>query len=485
MTEPTQRDVRQEFDGGLRDCRPPRRVVVVGAGLAGLATAYELSRRGSEVTVLEASARAGGRAYTLRAPFADGMQVEAGAMTVTPHCHYLMHYVRELGVGLGQADLLGTDFSYFLGGRFVRPDAESLSTAGLDLNPDERRMDVTEMIERYVRAVWDELDPDIRAPEWAATPLLAPFDDRSVHDILRERGASQAAIDLMEPMFLEMRGGDLRSASALAWLRHESSPHSLSHADPGWAKIEGGTDRLPAAFADRLREQIRYGEPVVRVEQDDRVVRATFVDHGRLQTIEADHLVLTVPFSAIRHVDLTDARLSDEKHEVMRRVRYSSMVRVFLQVRRQCWPGTGASFSTDLPIRWVRDATPRATGPRRILECLMTGWRARATAAMSEEERIEFALAGLERMFPDVREHFEVGTSVAWDREPHVEGAYILPEKGHQRLMPAIRRSEGRVHFAGEHTGFEPNGGSMTFALESAARTVVSLGRVDELARSA
>ncbi|GAA3434789.1 FAD-dependent oxidoreductase [Kutzneria kofuensis] len=65
---------------------------MVGAGLAGLATAYELSRRGCEVTVLEAATGPGGRAYTLRQPFADGMHVEAGAMTITPHCHYVHHY---------------------------------------------------------------------------------------------------------------------------------------------------------------------------------------------------------------------------------------------------------------------------------------------------------------------------------------------------------------------------------------------------------
>ncbi|MFC0437713.1 FAD-dependent oxidoreductase [Kutzneria buriramensis] len=89
MRESTQAPVRRELDEGLPGYIPPRSVVVVGAGLAGLATAYELSRRGCEVTVLEAADRPGGQAYTLRHPFADGMHVEAGAMTITPHCHYV------------------------------------------------------------------------------------------------------------------------------------------------------------------------------------------------------------------------------------------------------------------------------------------------------------------------------------------------------------------------------------------------------------
>ncbi|MFB8030501.1 flavin monoamine oxidase family protein [Streptomyces sp. NPDC056465] len=477
MREPTQTEVRRAFDSGMPGLRPPRSVIVIGAGLAGLAVAHELAARDCEVTVLEADTRPGGRAYTLRAPFADGLHAEAGAMTLTPHCHYAMHYLRELGVETETADLFDTTFSYFARGRFFTPGPEDVAAAGLALHPHEAELGVAGMIKRYVTAVGDSLQPDLGAPDWEATERLAPYDERSVHQVLTDGGASQAAIDLMEPMFLEMRGGDLKTASALSWLRHEASPHSLSNADPRWAKVKGGTDRFPQAFAERLKSRIRYRCPVVRVEQDEERARVTYLDHGSLRTTEAERVVVTVPFSAIRHIDFTDAGLSQAKHDVMRRVTYSSVVRVYLQMRRQFWPQRNASFSTDLPVRWIRDATPQLPGPRKIMECLMTGWRARAVSVMTEEERQNFVLTELEGMLPGAREHFETGTSVCWDERPYAEGAYILPERGHSALMPVIRRPEGRVHFAGDHAGFEPNGGSMTFALESAARTVLELGR--------
>ena len=56
------------------------KVIVVGAGLAGLAAAFELDRAGHQVTVIEAQSRAGGRVHTLRESFADGLFAEAGAM---------------------------------------------------------------------------------------------------------------------------------------------------------------------------------------------------------------------------------------------------------------------------------------------------------------------------------------------------------------------------------------------------------------------
>jgi monoamine oxidase len=211
-------------------------------------------------------------------------------------------------------------------------------------------------------------------------------------------------------------------------------------------------------------------------------VRATFVEGGRLQTLAADRLLMTVPFGAIRRIDFSDARLSQEKLQAMRRLRYMSIMRVFLQMSRKFWDGENVSVGTDLPINWVRDATFSQPGPRKILESWTSGWLARALSAMSEDERIRFVLDEAEQVFPGAREHFEVGAFVDWDREPYTEGGMLLPERGHAELQPVIRRPEGRMHFAGEHAGSEPYGGAMTFAIESAMRAVLEIsGGVREL----
>ena len=78
----------------------PRRVLVLGAGLSGLAAAYELAEAGHEVTVLEARTRAGGRVLTLRDGFADGLYAEAGAIFVPDHHRELMQYLRLFDVPL-------------------------------------------------------------------------------------------------------------------------------------------------------------------------------------------------------------------------------------------------------------------------------------------------------------------------------------------------------------------------------------------------
>ena len=86
--------------GVLTPAARPLRVVVVGAGMAGLAAAYELFRAGHDVTVLEARDRVGGRVLTLRSPFAPGHAAEAGAARIPPEHDLTLGYARHFGLEL-------------------------------------------------------------------------------------------------------------------------------------------------------------------------------------------------------------------------------------------------------------------------------------------------------------------------------------------------------------------------------------------------
>src|SRR5215204_7008808 len=78
----------------------PKKIIIIGAGLAGLSAAYELSEAGHDVTVLEARTRAGGRVLTLRDPFAEGLYAEAGASRIPNHHHFTLKYVELFGLTL-------------------------------------------------------------------------------------------------------------------------------------------------------------------------------------------------------------------------------------------------------------------------------------------------------------------------------------------------------------------------------------------------
>src|SRR4051812_10404124 len=87
-------------DGGLELKGTPKKVVVIGAGVAGLAAAYELREAGHDVTVLEARARPGGRVQTMRDQFSDGLYAEAGAMNVYDTHDWTLKYIKLFGLTL-------------------------------------------------------------------------------------------------------------------------------------------------------------------------------------------------------------------------------------------------------------------------------------------------------------------------------------------------------------------------------------------------
>src|SRR6266568_502956 len=85
---------------GLSHAASPKKVLVVGAGLAGLSAGYELSQAGHDVTILEARMRPGGRVQTLREPFSDGLYAEAGAARIPDNHELTLKYVRLFDVPL-------------------------------------------------------------------------------------------------------------------------------------------------------------------------------------------------------------------------------------------------------------------------------------------------------------------------------------------------------------------------------------------------
>src|SRR5262249_9751603 len=129
-----------------------KKVIVIGAGLAGLSAAYELKKAGHDVTILEARTRAGGRVYTLREPFSGGLYAEAGAMWI-PQTHDLtLGYIKEFGLELEPFSLdAQKTVDYIRGRRYVVEDNTPLDP--FKLTAEERALGVGGLRRKYLSAV--------------------------------------------------------------------------------------------------------------------------------------------------------------------------------------------------------------------------------------------------------------------------------------------------------------------------------------------
>ena len=425
-----------------------KKVVVVGAGLAGLSAAYELTRAGHDVTVLEARTRPGGRCHTLREPFSDGLYAEAGATWIAGTHDLTLGYIKHFGLEVEpfwpEAEL--STVKFVRGRRFVVGEAEP--QLPYRLTPEEAALarEPGGLQRRYVRPVLRELG-DPASPDWSVG-AWKKYDGVSYAEFLRGQGASDEAVRLMT--LASLWGDGPETVSALVWLRDSRLLSGMGRP----FKVRGGNDLLPRAFAAKLQDRIRYGSPVVRVAQEARGVRVTFLQAGSPHTVEAERVVCAVPFSVLRGVELTPP-FSPGKMRAIRELPYFSASRVYLQSRRKFWleQKLDGFAATDLSVNAVWEMTANRPERRGILHSYMGGPAARRVAAMREPRRISFVLGEMEKVYPGIREHFEGGASKCWDEDPWSRGASSWYRPGQMNeLWPHVARAEGRVHFAGDHT---------------------------------
>lgn len=445
----------------------PKRVVIIGAGLAGLSAAWELNQAGHQVTVLEARTRAGGRVLTLREPFADGMYAEAGALFLPDNHAFTMKYARLFELPLVSIPPRAFAELFYVRDKRIIPREGQPEDWPLDLTPEEKRLGHHGMWRKYVGEFLDRMSQtsDLASPTWPPDDLK-PFDQMTFAEFLRKQGASEGAIALLRLGYFDLWGDGVEASSALGILRDSA----LRLAEKKVYSIRGGNDQLPKAFASRLAEFIRYGCPVVRIEHGSQGVNVVYRQAGETVRINGDHLICAIPFSTLRRIELAPA-FSPAKQKAIEELPYTSIARVYLQSRRRFWTTAGlpGMANTDLPLMWLWEPTYNQPGTRGLLESYMAGASARKVTAMKESERLEFTLTEMEKVYPGLRKNYEGGASKCWDEDEWSRGDYAWFKPGQMtNLLPHIARPEGRVHFAGEHASAWP--GWMQGALESGSR---------------
>lgn len=427
---------------------PPQKVLVLGAGMAGLTAAHELSRAGHEVEVLEAQTRVGGRVYTMREPFSHGLYGEAGAMRI-PRAHSLtMAYVERFGLAtfpfqMGNPKAL----CCLMGLRLTLEEAErDPDRLGFELAEPERGLTSSALWERSLRPFSARVESE-GEPAWAA--ITREYDSYSVREFLEAQRWSEGAIDRFG---LLANQEALMNSSFLELLREEIGNYYTD-----MVQLEGGMDRLPAAFTPHLRGRIRFGSRVVAIEQTpDEVVVHYRTAAGRFAA-HAAQAVVALPTPVLRHIEFLPP-LSRAKMRAIRQLHYDASAKIFVQCRRRFWEEDDGIFGggtvTDLAVRNIYyPEHGRETGRGVLLASYTWSEDAQRWGSLSPSERLEQALEDVGKIHPAVRHEFEAGASKMWHDDEFAGGAFALFDPGQQTLLhDAIQAPEGRLHFAGEHT---------------------------------
>jgi len=366
-----------------------------------------------------------------------------------------MKYVKHFGLDLVPFRESGlADVYHIRGKRLVVKDGTEPEWP-LPLSDEERALGLTGMREKYISAILPQIG-DAGIPD-APPPNLRSFDRVTYSEWLRQRGASKGALELF-------RLGASGEVSALVRLR------SLTwRTGATWWKIAGGNDRLPRAFAEKLASRIHYGSAVRRIRHDSVSVTVTYDRAGVATDLRADHAICTIPFPVLKTLEIEP--LSDSKRRAISELHYPNATKIAIQTRTQFWRAEGLSgfAQADLPLPEIWNLSHGPGAQRGMLVGYVAGVHAKMPALATDQERLVWALPYCAQMFPGMEKEFESGKSYSWQEDPWAMGAF--PHYGPTQvidLFPAVRESQGRLHFAGDHASVWP--GWMQGALESGNR---------------
>jgi len=433
--------------------RVSKRVIVAGGGIAGLSCAYELVKRGHQVTVLEASGRTGGHVRTLHDPFQDGLYVDAGAenfQMVGKAYDLYRSYVKEFGLTplyFAQSEIA----LRFINGTMYTPDMLHDQGVLAKLGFNSRECDF------LGREPWGSL-PGLYFGPYADKfrneykPFEAGLDDldrMTVHDLLRRDGASPAAIAHI--------GASQASALHAVWqaaiLRIRAVPFV-----PGNYRLQGGNQMMTDAFASRLGGRVRLACPVTGVEHGKSGVTVRYREFGEAKKMDADYLVCCMSAPMLSQLTVAP-EFSAAKAYAIRRVTYYTGARVAFQCHTPFWEKDKLSPSLEFGER-------NLAGVWRIAEEVATH-RALLEGSAGPGTTSEEALRVFRKLYPGKSEDIEQAFVYDWSQDPWCTfcETVTLPPGKLPKVWPRIIEPEGRIHFAGAYAD------NMWWGMEAATRS--------------
>jgi monoamine oxidase len=465
------------------------RVLVVGAGLAGLRCAELLQRSGVGVDLHEASNRVGGRCWSARG-LADGIVAEHGGEHIAPSHRHVIALAQELGFDLED--------------RMAATPAELRKGAVVFQDRRVRTGEGTAEMARVLARIAEEAERvgDLR-PDHAGDVARA-LDEATALDWIDENveGGSSSLVGRMLAVVVAMVCGapaDRLSAAALVFVfaidpamagdgpaaegfgpGNTPSSGELGTDAMLQQHVRGGNDLLVHGLAERLVEgSIALESPLTSLRIDNDGVLGRF-DNGA--DVRADAVVLAIPLAALREIDLEDAHLSESRRRAIRELSIMGQNTKLLigldgpPTELPAWPGN--LLDLDEPPIAIWDTTSAQPGPGGVLTVFTAGEVFPASEAHAEASPavIEEAVGRLERLVPGVREHFNGRAWLdSWPHDPRTRGSYLGFGPGqYTRYWGLLASPEGRIHFAGEHTSLFGQG-YLDGAIESGERAAREL----------
>jgi monoamine oxidase len=466
------------------------KVIILGGGLAGMSSAYELTKLGYDCTILEARNRSGGRAFSIRkgatteeitngkqtANFDDGLYFNAGPSRI-PHFHKTtLHYCKEFGVALEVYNNVDEATYYFSEGKgnlsnkkikkgALHNDMRGYTAELLAKSIDSKALDLPltkEDGEKFLEFLRAEGALDI-------DDLYKGSSRRGYTDV---PGAGAKAGTLSEPYKLAeivnsgLLGTDFYGVAEYVYELQQTM-----------LQMVGGNDKLAQAFEKRVGNLMKMNAEVTDILNEAEKVTVTYKDATGTHKLEADYCICTIPLPVLSNIN---HNFSSNISRAIDKTSYISTGKLAMQFKRRFWEEDdeiygGITHTNNEIFQIFYPSNDYLSKNGLLIVYYNFNDRANAIGELSYAAREKLAFEKGRLVHPQYDQDYDHKSfSVSWHKTKYSLGGWgIYSEQERETLYKPLLAGDKRTSFAGEHLSYL--NGWMAGALESARNVVTAL----------
>lgn len=435
---------------GTKSLAAPR-IIVVGAGLAGLTAAYRLQQAGYIAQVYEASSRMGGRCWTGRGDFAEGQIYEHGGELIDSGHLDVKQLAQELGLNLDNLYTAETNGTEQLGYFFGKPYTFAQMTDDL-------------------KVIWQQIHSDISAASYPTlyssyTQRGYELDHMSLYDWIENYvpGKHRSPLgQLLDVAYNIEYGAESKVQSSLNML------YLLGYVGPGQFRVFGksnekyhvhnGNDQMSTILAQKLQGQITPDSPLTAIKRNnDATYTLTFANGLGSTTKGADHVILALPFSVLRGLSFKSAGFNQVKTWAINELGMGTNSKVHVQFKSRFWRSQGSTGETysDTGYQNTWEVSRAQPGTSGILVWYTGGNPGVAVGSGTVQSQVQSNfLPKIDPVLPGAIAQWNgLATRDYWTGYQWTKGSYSYWKVGqYTRFSGAEKERSGNCHFCGEHT---------------------------------
>ncbi|NMF65860.1 flavin monoamine oxidase family protein [Brasilonema octagenarum] len=422
------------------------KVLVVGAGIAGLVAAYRLSQAGVPVDIVEARNRIGGRIYTLQNALGTSIPVDLGGEFIDTNHTSLRSLAQELGLQI--ADLSAADKDLIQG---------TLYFQGRKISEKEILQWFTPLVQKIKRdlAAIGKIPVTYRTHNQVASKL----DNTSITQYLEEAQVHPLLSQRIQVAYTGLYGREAREQSSLNMLLFigtDPKSFQISAESDERYQIVGGNDQIPRLLARILTNSIETGTELEAIAtRSDGSYRVSLRSGNRSFERTYERVLLALPFSTLRQVSL-NVDLPAVKKKAIAQLGYGNNAKLITAYQERIWRtryNSTAFVSSDLDFQSIWEASRYQPGSNGLLTNFTGGQSSLLLGQGSAEFQGQKLLTQLEKIFPGIPS-VRKGEAIRayWPTEPYTRASYACYLVGQwTTIAGAEQENVGNLFFAGEH----------------------------------